>query len=371
MTSDQVKMIPISKPSIGLEEEQAVLEVLRSGILAQGARVKDLENVFAQYIGVKHAIATNSGTSALYVALLAHGIGEGDEVITTSFTFIASVNSILYTGATPRLVDVDESFNLDPAQLEGAITSRTKAIMPVHLYGQPCAMDAIMDIARRHDLIVVEDACQAHGAQFGGRRVGSFGTGCFSFYATKNMTTGEGGMITTDDDDIMEQARLLISHGMKVRYYHDTLGYNFRMTDVAAGIGLAQFRRLQDSNAHRVSNAAYYDHALEDVPGIVLPHVLPSRTHVYHQYTLQILPSFPCSRDDFVKHLNARGIGTGIYYPVPAHRQKSVRHYDWARVDLARTEKFTQQVVSLPVHPLVSEPDLAYIVETIQTLADS
>jgi perosamine synthetase len=228
-------MIPISKPLLGEEEQYAVARVLESGQLAQGPRVAEFEHAFAEFIGVKHAIATANGTMALYVALLARGISAGDEVITTPFTFIASVNAILYTGAKPVLVDVDETFNLSPASIERAITPRTRAIMPVHLYGQPADLAAITDIGRRYKLALIEDACQAHGATFDGRRVGSFGTGCFSFYATKNMTTGEGGMITTDDDGVAERARLLINHGMRVRYQHETLGYNFRMADMAAG----------------------------------------------------------------------------------------------------------------------------------------
>jgi len=362
-------MIPISKPSLGETEKRAVAAVLESGMLAQGARVAALERAFAEYIGVKHAIATSNGTTALHTALLAHGIGAGDEVITTPFTFIASINAILYSGATPRLIDADESFNLDASQIESAITSRTRAIMPIHLFGQPAAMDALMDIARRHKLVVIEDACQAHGAQFGAKRVGSFGTGCFSFYATKNMTTGEGGMLTTDDDAVAARARLLINHGMRVRYHHETLGYNFRMTDLAAAIGVEQLIQLDTFNARRVETAQFYNSHFEKIRGLRVPRVFPDRTHVFHQYTLRVLREFPLTRDALLTELQARGIGCGIYYPLPAHQQESVKTSAWAQVNLPCALEFSQQVISLPVHPLVSDTDRALIVETMRALA--
>lgn len=362
-------MIPISKPQLGEAEKRAVERVIDSGILAQGPRVAEFEHAFAEYIGVKHAVATSNGTTALHVALLAHNIGAGDEVITTPFTFIASVNSILYAGATPRLVDIDSSFNLDVAQIESAITPRTRAIMPVHLFGQPAQMETLMDIARRHNLVVIEDACQAHGATFQDTRVGSFGTGCFSFYATKNMTTGEGGMLTTNDHAIAARARLLISHGMKVRYQHETLGYNYRLTEIAAAIGLEQLRKLDAFNARRVENAGYYDEHLGRLAGLELPRVFPQRTHVYHQYTVRVQPNFPLSRDELVSALNDKGIGTGIYYPAPAHQQHSVAQYEWAQQSFPRSEEAAAQVLSLPVHPGVSDADRAYIVETLEALA--
>lgn len=363
-------MIPISKPAIGENEQRAVERVLASGILAQGPRVAEFERAFAEYIGVKHAIASSNGTTALHVALLAHGIGEGDQVITTPFTFIASINSILYTGATPRLIDVDDSFNLDVSQIESAITPRTRAIMPIHLFGQASDMDTVMQIAHRHNLIVIEDACQAHGATFQEKRVGSFGTGCFSFYATKNMTTGEGGMITTDDDTVAAQARLLLNHGMRVRYQHETVGYNFRMTDVAAAIGIEQLKQLDTFNARRIDNALYYNAQLESIRGLEIPRVLPQRTHVFHQYTLRVLPEFPSTRQALITRLQERGIGSGIYYPIPAHHQAAVAHNTWAQVNLPRTQAFATRVLSLPVHPLVSDADRAFIVETVRELAN-
>ncbi|MBM4431649.1 MAG: DegT/DnrJ/EryC1/StrS family aminotransferase, partial [Chloroflexi bacterium] len=249
-------MIPIARPVIGEEEKQAVLAVLESGMLAQGQQVRAFEEAFAEYCGVKYAVATSSGTTALHTALLAHGVGPGDEVITTPFTFIASANSILFTGARPVFVDIEEdSYNINPTLIEEKITSRTKAILPVHLYGNPCDLEAIMTIADRHGLIVIEDACQAHGASVHGKKVGSFSTGCFSFYPTKNITTAEGGMITTDDDAVAERARLIRQHGMRKRYYHEVLGYNFRLTDIQAAIGLAQLGKLPEWTAKRIANA--------------------------------------------------------------------------------------------------------------------
>jgi dTDP-4-amino-4,6-dideoxygalactose transaminase len=318
-------MIPVSKPLIGEEEQDAVRRVLESGMLAQGARVAEFEQSFAQFIGARHAIATSNGTTALHAALLAHSVGPGDQVITTPFTFMASVNAILYCGAQPVLVDIDQSFNIDPALIEAAITPRTKAIMPVHLYGQPANMTDIGAIAQQHRLALIEDACQAHGAEFEGRKVGTFGTGCFSFYATKNMTTGEGGMITTNDDRIAEHARQLISHGMKVRYYHEILGYNYRMTDIAAAIGIEQLKKLPAFNARRNATAQFYNVHLADIPGVVTPSIFPHRSHVFHQYTLRFTPGAAYTRDQVAQTLAAQGIGTGIYYPTPVHKQESLK----------------------------------------------
>ena len=364
-------MIPISKPALGENEKRAVASVLDSGTLAQGARVAEFERAFAEYIGVKHAVATSSGTTALHLALLAHGIGAGAEVITTPFTFIASLNSILYAGAMPRLVDIDDSFNLDASQIENAITPRTRAIMPIHLFGQPCDMYAVMDIARRHALIVIEDACQAHGAVFGIKRVGSFGTGAFSFYATKNMTTGEGGMLTTDDDAIAARARLLSNHGMRARYHHETLGYNFRMTEVAAAIGIEQLKQLDAFNARRVETAMFYNAQLENLRGLQTPRVFPHRTDVFHQYTLRVLQEFPLTRDALIAELQTRGIGSAIYYPIPAHQQTAVSQNAWAHVNLPCAQTFSTQVLSLPSHPLVTDDERAYIAKTICGLAKS
>lgn len=357
-------MIPISKPYIGQEEAEGVARVLESGQLAQGKRVREFEERFATYCGVKHAIATSSGTSALWLALLAHNIGPGDEVITSPFTFIASTHAILYVGAKPVFVDIDaETFNLDPSKIESRITSYTKAILPIHLYGHPCDMDRIMEIVHRYNLVVIEDACQAHGAGINGQKVGSFGTGCFSFYATKNMTMGEGGIITTNDDEVAERARLLRAHGMRKRYYHETIGYNFRMTDLQAAIGLAQLTKLDQFNKQRQTNARFLIKGLSDLKDLVLPKVRAGYEHVFHQFTVRNLRN----RDAFRDKLLARGVGSEIYYPVAVHKQESFQEIV-SGDDLVRAEEASNQVVSLPVHPALSKNDLDKIVEVVRSI---
>jgi len=345
-------MIPIARPLIGEEEKQAVLAVLESGQLAQGEVVEQFERAFAAYCGVRHAIATSNGTTALHLALLAHGIGEGDEVITSPFTFVASANSILFCGAKPVFVDIEpDTFNLDPSQIEAALTPRTKAIMPVHLYGNPADMTTIMDIAQRHGLAVIEDAAQAHGAEVAGRRVGSFGTGCFSFYPTKNMTTGEGGMITTNDDEVAARARLLRAHGAQQRYKHEVLGYNFRMTNIHAAIGTAQLAKLDGWTRQRRENAARLTELLGDA--VITPVSRPWAHHVYHQYTVRI----PGGRGNLEARLAVRGIGSGVHYPIPVHHQPLYRELGYDD-QLPEAERASREVLSLPVHPALSAGDL-------------
>ena len=355
-------MIPIAQPLMGEEEKEAVIAVLESGMLAQGPKVEEFEKAFAAMCGVRHAVATSSGTTALHLALLAHGIGPGDEVITSPFTFISSANSILFVGATPVFVDIDESsFNMDPSLIEARITPRTRALMPVHLFGNPCDMKAIMAIAARHGLIVIEDAAQAHGASINGKKVGSFGTGCFSFYPTKNMTTAEGGMVTSDDDKVAEKVKLLRSHGMKRRYYHEFLGYNFRMTDVHAALGLAQLAKLEVFNEKRIANARYLTERLGEV--IIAPRVKDGYRHVFHQYTIRVTGD----RDQMVEQLRERGIGAGIYYPLPVHQQPVYRELGYnERLPVA--EAMSREVLSLPVHPALSQADLERIVEAVSQL---
>ena len=353
-------MIPIAKPQIGAEEKRAVMEVLDSGMIAQGPRVKAFEEAFAAMCGVKHAIATTSGTTALHVALLAHGIGDGDEVITTSFTFIASANSILFTGARPVFVDIDPvTFNINPELIEAAITPRTKAIMPVHLFGLSCNMDAIMQIAEKHGLQVIEDACQSHGASYNGRKVGSFGTGAFSLYPTKNMTSAEGGMITTNDDAIAEKCRVIRQHGMRRRYYHDELGFNFRMTDVHAAIGLEQLKKLARNNKTRQENASYLSAHLK---GVTVPQVPKGCVHVYHQYTLRLPDG---KRDALRTHLQENGVGSEVYYPVPVHQQSFYMAELGYHLSLPEAERASAEVLSLPVHPALSQADLETIVARV------
>jgi perosamine synthetase len=354
-------LIPISKPLIGEEEKAAVMAVLESGMLAQGKQVAELEARFAEVCGVAQAVATSSGTTALQIAMLAHDLGPGDEVITTPFTFIASANSILSTGAQPVFVDIDEeTFNIDPAQIEAAVTPRTRAIMPVHLYGYLCDMEAIQGIADRHGLIVVEDACQAVGASYQGRKAGAFGTGTFSLYATKNIMSAEGGMITTDDDELADKCRLIRNHGMKRRYHYEMLGFNYRMTNVHAAIGLAQIDRLEELTTRRQANAAYLNARIESV---TTPKVKPGYEHVWHQYTVRV----DGDRDAAAAQLNAAGVGTGIFYPIPAHQHDYMRE-TVGDLHFPTAERLAQEVISLPVHPQLSQADLQTIVEEVNRL---
>jgi perosamine synthetase len=355
-------MINIAKPMIGEEEKQAVLQVLDSGILAQGPRVKAFEEAFANMCGVKYAVATSSGTTALHVALLAHGIGAGDEVITTPFTFIASANSVLYTGAKPVFVDIDPAtFNMNPELIEAAITPKTKAILPVHLFGLSCDMDPIMAIAEKYGLLVVEDACQSHGASYKGRRVGSFGTGTFSLYPTKNITSAEGGMITTNDEKVAEECRVIRQHGMRRRYYHDELGFNFRMTDIHAAIGLAQIQKLSRFNQARQANASYLSSHLR---GVIVPCVPEGCQHVYHQYTVRVQEG---RRDALREYLHENGISSEVYYPVPVHKQTYYTEILGYSVNYPEAERASLEVLSLPVHPGLSRSDLELITDRVNS----
>lgn len=352
-------MIPIAKPQIGDEEVAAVVEVLQSGALAQGKTVEAFEEAFAQYCGVKYAIATSSGTTALHIALLAHGIGVGDEVVTSAFTFIASANSVLYAGARPVFADIDPlTFNINPEQIETVITGRTKAILLVHLYGLSSDMDQIMAIADKYGLVVIEDACQSHGSEYKGRKVGSFGTGVFSFYPTKNITSGEGGMITTNDEVVAEKCRMIRNHGMRKRYYHEELGFNFRMTNVHAAIGLAQMTKLDKFNHIRQSNAQFLSEKLQ---AVITPSVPADRTHVFHQYTIRVPNG---KRDPLRTYLTEQGIGSEIYYPVPIHRQEVYTRLGY-QLSLPETERAASEVLSLPVHPALTRTDLETIVLAI------
>jgi len=359
-------MIHIAKPLLDENEIEAVSNVLRSGIIAEGAHVGEFEATFADYIGVEHAVAVNSGTAALHASLLAHGIGAGDEVITTSFSFIATANSILFTGAKPVFADIEsETFNIDADSIVDKITPKTKALMPVHLYGHAAQMKAIMDIAEDHKLIVIEDACQAHGATYGGKKVGSFGTGSFSFYPTKNMTTSEGGMITTDDKRVVERARMIRSHGSKQRYLHEMVGYNLRMTDISAAIGLVQLGKLDDFTLMRQRNARILSGGLGDVDGITIPVIKDGCSHVFHQYTIRAE-----KRDELATILNRNGIGTGIYYPLPIHKQPVYRDLGY-NDNLPECDKAAGEALSLPVHPGVSKDELKTIVECIKNWVEA
>jgi len=336
--------VPLVRPIIGRAEISAVSAVLRSGQIAQGEQVTEFEAEFATLCGTREAIAVNSGTAALFVSLAAHGIGPGDEVIVPPFSFVATANAVLMAGAKPVFVDVrDGDFNIDPDLIAERITPRTRAIVPVHLYGQTADMTQIMELARRNNLAVVEDACQAVGAQWQGQMAGSFGTGCFSFYPTKNMTTSEGGMITTNNPQIAERCRLLRQHGASATYHHVTLGYNYRMTDIAAAIGRAQLRRLPGFTHKRQGNARYYNRRLR---GVITPQVTLGAGHVYHQYTVRV----PEGRDRLQAHLSKNGVGSAVYYPLAIHQQPLYRELEYTD-SLPVVEALCREVLSLPVWP--------------------
>jgi dTDP-4-amino-4,6-dideoxygalactose transaminase len=360
-------MIPLSKPFIGEAEKKAVLEVLESGVLVLGPRVAALESAFAAAVGARHAVATSSGTTALHVALLAHGVGPGDEVITTPFTFIASVNAILYTGARPVFADVDpRTMNLDPARVATAITPRTRAIVPVHLFGLPCDLVALQRLAAAHDLVVIEDAAQALGASLGGKPIGSFGTTCFSLYATKNVTSCEGGMITTSDPAVVDRARLLRRHGMREKNVHELLGFNFRMSELHAAVGNAQLARLPDLMAQRRANAAWLLDALAGVADLELPTVTEGAVHAWHQLTLKVTSGGASRRDAVKRSLAADGVASAVFYPMPATRQAHVRARGLGGEAVPVTERLTEQVLSIPVHPLLTAAELVTIAEAVK-----
>jgi len=349
------KMIPIAKPIMGEEEKKAVLEVLDSGMLAQGEYVAKFEEKFAKYIGVDYGVAVTSGTSALLTAL--HCLDIKGKVIVPSFTFFASVSSVYLTGLEPVFVDIDpKTFNMDLDDVKKKITPDVKAIMPVHLFGQSCNMDAIMELAEDKGLKVIEDACQSHGARWGDKRVGSFGdVGCFSFYPTKNITSGEGGMVMTNDEKLAEKMRAYRNHGQTSRYEHESFGYNYHMTNINAALGLAQLKHLDGFIAKRRENADYYNKHLD---GVTTPFVQDKAFHVYNQYTIRTE-----DREGLIERLKANGIGYGIYYPIPAHKQPVIN----SSAQLPETEKACKEVISLPVHPALSKEDLEKVVEVVKS----
>jgi dTDP-4-amino-4,6-dideoxygalactose transaminase len=358
-------MIPAAKPLIGDEEREAVDRVLRSGMIAGGPEVAAFEQEFAdQVAGGWTCVAVNSGTAGSHLGLLAAGVGPGDEVIVPSFTFAATANSVALTGATPVFVDIEpDYFCLDPAAVEAAITPRTKGIQPVHLYGHPADMTALRAIADKHGLAIYEDAAQAHGAEWGGQRVGTFGDfAMFSLYPTKNMTSGEGGMVSCKDEHIARNVKLYRNQGMEKRYENEVIGFNARMTDVHAAIGRAQLAKLPGWTKQRQDNAAFLNAHLE---GVVVPQVAPEATHVWHQYTIRVVGT---DRDAFAAELGNRGVGSGVYYPIPNHRLPSLTHFA-PELHLEQTEIAAQQALSLPVHPALSQADLEAIVEVVNAVA--
>ena len=362
--------IPISTVRLGPEVEELVLQVIRSGIVAQGPMVKRLEDEFAAMIGARHVVAVNNGTTALIAALHVLGLQPGDEVITSPFTFVATLNAILQAGATVRFADIrDDDFNLDPSHVSPLIGERTKVLLPVHLYGQCADMASLVPLAAGRGLAVVEDAAQSHGARIGDRSAGTWGIGCFSLYATKNLTSAEGGLVSTDDDRVADALRVLRNQGMRQRYQYEMAGNNYRLTDLHAAICIPQLAGYSDQVARRQANAERLSDALADVPGLRVPRALPGRHHVWHQYTVLVEDGARLTRDQLVDGLTERGIGCGVYYP------RLVHDYDCYRADprvvidpTPVASRVAATCVSLPVHAHLSDADLDRIVTTVRSL---
>jgi perosamine synthetase len=343
---------------MGPEEQAAVQDVLRSGRLVQGEQVEAFEREFAALVGGRECVAVNSGTSALHLGLIAAGIGPGDEVIVPSFTFAATANAVVRAGATPVFVDIDPgSFCIDPRSVERAITRATRAVIPVHLYGQPADMSTLSALTSDRSITLFEDACQAHAAALNGNAVGALGDlAAFSFYATKNMTTGEGGMVVCDDAGIARRIRLLRNQGMETKYRNEVAGLNNRMPEVAAAIGRVQLGRLAGWNTERRAAAGRYDAELH---GVITPAVSPGVIHAYHQYTVR-----STERDRVASELDARGIDTAVYYPVPTHRLPAYR----SQVELPETEKAAAEVLSLPIRPGLTKAELDRVVDAVNEI---
>ncbi len=349
--------IPISRPIIGEEEIEATVDVLRSGMLAGGPSVSAFEEAFAEYCSSGEGVAVGSGTAALVIGLLAAGVGPGDEVIVPSFTFAATANAVSHIGATPVFADVDPvTYCLTAADVEPHLTPRTRAIMPVHLFGHPAPCAEIRQLVADRNILLFEDAAQAHGATYGSETVGSMGEfAAFSFYPTKNMTTGEGGMITTSNPELARMARIYRNQGMEERYVHDVIGLNERMTAVEGAIGLIQLRNLPGWTKQRQAHAEFYAEHLPEAVNV--PQTAPDATHVYHQYTIR-----PPDRDAVIAAFEEHGIGYGIYYPIPTHRQKPFANL---QVSLPVTERLASEVLSIPVRPDLTADELSLIAEVV------
>jgi perosamine synthetase len=357
--------IPIAQPRAGDEEIEAVTRVLRSGMFAQGPEVASFEEQFAGYCETRHGIAVNNGTAALHAVLAAAGIGAGDEVIVPSFSFIATATCVSMCGARPVFADVDSAyFTIDPESVNALFTRSTKAVIGVHLFGQPFDVNPVRELCSDHGALLIEDAAQAHGSMYHNKKVGGLGNAaCFSFYPTKNMTTGEGGMITTDDAEYAGKIRRFINHGQSEKYLHTSLGYNYRMTDIGAAIGAAQLKKLDALNSRRRHNAGYLDQHLNRA-GLVPPARRPDCAHVFHQYVVKVTKESALTRDQLMQALKAKGIGTAVHYPIPIHAQPVYQSIA-GTAHCPVSGELANQVMSLPVHPLVTDEQLAYICTTI------
>ncbi|MFP4191401.1 MAG: DegT/DnrJ/EryC1/StrS family aminotransferase [Candidatus Hydrogenedentota bacterium] len=343
--------------------------LMSRGSFVLGPAVQEFEEAFAAYCGTEHCVGVASGADALQLSLMAAGVGPGHEVITAANTFIATANAIHHAGAIPVLADVTAAdFNLDPALLEQAITERTKAIVPVHLYGQPAEMDPIMEIAARHDLLVIEDACQAHGATYRGRRVGGLGhAGCFSFYPAKNLGSfGEGGAVTTNDAGLADELRMLRNVGQSEKYIHPLAGFNSRLQSMQAAVLKLKLRHLDEWNALRQGFAQRYRALLADAPGVVLPGVKPHIEHVWHLFVMQHV-----KRDALLDALQEQGIGAGIHYPIPIAQQEAFRGVQTVPHETPVTDVAAGRILSLPMHPHLTEEQVAHVAEAVHAFAQS
>jgi len=367
------ELIRINQPFLGKEEIDSAVEVLRSGVLTDksgmGPRVLEFERSFAKYVGAKHAIAVVNGTAALHAALLAAEVGPGDEVIVPSFTFVGAVNAIVLAGATPVFADIDkDSFCLRTDSVEEVVTRKTKAIIPTDLFGLPSDLKAATDLAKTKDMTVIEDAAQAHGAQYDGRRVGSISDmTVFSFYAAKNLTTGEGGMVTTDDDEHAQAVRMIRSHGEQRPYWTVRLGHNYHMTELSAAIGQAQLKKLPGFLERRRKNAELATQKLEMSGKLILPKEPEGRRHAWYVYTVRLRGVNAAKRNKIVDKLWNKNIEAAVYYSTPVHSTPFYRESNLARRGrLPETEKASRQVFSLPVHPRLGEEEMDYVAETLR-----
>jgi len=369
--AQRARSIPIARPLISDEDKRRVLDVLESGMLVAGRQVAEFEQAFARYLGVREAVATSSGTTALQVALEAAGVRQGDAVVTTPFTFVATSNAILHVGARPVFVDVDpRTYNIDPQAVDEAVRREgARAVLCVHLYGLPCDMSALAEIAQRTGAWVIEDCAQAHGARFAGRPVGTFGrVSIFSFYPSKNMTTGEGGMVVTGDPDLAARARVLVNVGQRrgEEYVYEEIGYNYRMTNVAGALGLGQLQHLDAWNQARRDHAAQYTRAFAGLAWLLPPVEPPGYTHVYNQYTVRILGD----RQRFLRYLDEHQIGHRVYYPGLVPHSPAYRRLGFGG-SYPVAEQLTAQVVSLPVHPALTDDDVAWITDVVTRFRDT